>query len=138
MKQKLDMNNIPAEDMKKILKLISEHVKEKSSRIQNNIKQDRRKRFPKEIRLSRLPEYFKYTSDSFNNQKELTIQLQAEQEQLISGLGLTPDYLRQFTSQNADFMKDLMLGKQFTLENTRIFMELKIDYLTIHGDRLIT
>ena len=74
------MNNIPAEDMKKILKLISEHVKEKSSRIQNNIKQDRRKRFPKEIRLSRLPEYFKYTSDSFNNQKELTIQLQAEQE----------------------------------------------------------
>jgi len=35
-------------------------------------------------------------------------------------------------------MKDLMLGKEFTLENTRIFMELKIDYLTNHGDKLIT
>jgi hypothetical protein len=35
-------------------------------------------------------------------------------------------------------MKELMLGKQFTLEDTKFFMEMKINYLTTHGDKLIT
>lgn len=59
LKGEIDTINPSLEDIKKIFQLVAEHGKYKSFILSNRHKEERRRRFPKEIRFARFPEYFK-------------------------------------------------------------------------------
>ena len=58
----MDLQNITFEDVKKILKLLTDYIKDKTVNLSNKYKFERRKLFPKESRFTRMPEYMKLTS----------------------------------------------------------------------------
>ena len=50
------------EDIKKILTLLANHVKNKTIAINNVFKDERRKRFPHNKRMENMGEYFRFSS----------------------------------------------------------------------------
>ncbi len=62
LKKTIDLQNLTFEDVKKILKLLTDYIKEKTVVLSNKYKFERRKKFPKELRFVRMAEYMKLTS----------------------------------------------------------------------------
>lgn len=99
------MGNPSLEDIKKIFSLLAEYVKSKTIGVSGKYKAERRKRFPKEIRYSRIPEYFKETAESLVQIQNTLMKLQNEQGQIMASFGLTQASLARYAAQLGPFMQ---------------------------------
>lgn len=62
LKSTINLEDPTLEDVKKVLSLLAEYVKSKTLQISSEIKEKRRKQFPKEMRYTRTPEYLQATT----------------------------------------------------------------------------
>jgi hypothetical protein len=111
--------------VKKIFKLLTDYIKEKTFALSNVYKTERRKRFPKEYRFARMPEYFKATVENISQLQNSIMQLQHEQTQLMASFGLTQNKLAQFGPQLAPLMNELLLSQDVSVDDVRAFLALK-------------
>lgn len=118
------------------------YVKSKTLAVAGKYKEERRKRFPKEARFTRMPEYMRETADSLMQIQNMMMQLQNEQGQIMASFGLNQGTLARYAAQLGPFMQELQLQELdlnggISLENTRLYLQLKTEYLEAHGERLI-
>ncbi len=76
LKSEVNLGDLNLEDIKKIFKLMADYVKSKTLAVAGKYKEDRRKRFPKEARFSRMPEYMRETAESLMQIQNIMMQLQ--------------------------------------------------------------
>jgi hypothetical protein len=76
LKCEVNLGDLDIEDIKKIFKLMADYVKSKTLAVAGKYKEDRRKRFPKEARFSRMPEYLRETAESLMQIQNIMMQLQ--------------------------------------------------------------
>lgn len=121
----MDLQNLTFEDVKKILKLLTDYIKNKTVNLSNKYKLERRRLFPKETRFNRMPEYMKLTSENLMQLQNSVMKLQGEQTQLMASFGLTQPKLAQFAGQLGPYMQELIFSNNITLEDTREHLQLK-------------
>lgn len=78
LKKSINRNNLTLEDVKKILKFSTETAKNQMLAITTEIKHDRRKRFPKNVRNNRFADYLQACVASVNELQRGLAQLQVE------------------------------------------------------------
>jgi hypothetical protein len=131
------VNDPTLEDVKKVLSLLAEYVKNKTIQISSEIKVKRRKQFPKEMRYSRISEYLKATTEGLMKLQTVLSQMQGEQVQLMASVGLTQSKMAKYAHHLGAFMQEMIFDKTITLEDARTYVNLKTDYLEAHGETLI-
>lgn len=77
LRDEINVVNPSVEDIKKIFQLVADHGKYKSFVLSNRHKEERRKRFPKEIRFARFPEYYKLVVENLIELQNVLVGLQA-------------------------------------------------------------
>jgi hypothetical protein len=91
--------------MKKVFIMIAEYAKNKTAIITEKHKQERRKRFPKELRFARMPEYMREVSEGLMLLQNAMGQIQNEQNQIMASLGITQGVLTKYGQQLGSFMQ---------------------------------
>jgi hypothetical protein len=131
------VNDPTLEDVKKILNFFTEYIKSKTSQVSSEIKVNRRKLFPKELRYTRISEYLKTATEGFMKIQNVVFQMQGEQAQLMASVGLTQSTMAKYAQHLGAFMQEMIFDKSITLEDARTYVNLKTDYLEAHGETLI-
>ena len=70
------MSNPSLEDIKKILKLLTNYIKSKTMVLNNKFKFERRKKFPHAKRFSDMGEYFRFASEGLTVLQNSIVDLQ--------------------------------------------------------------
>ena len=66
------------------------------------------------------------------------MQLQQEQSQILNSLGLTQGKIAQFGHLLAPFMQELLMSTDINVELLREHLQIKAEYLEVHGARVVT
>lgn len=88
---------------------MADYVKSKTLTIAGRHKVERRKRFPKESRFTRMAEYMRETAESLMQIQNTMMQLQNEQGQIMGSFGLNQQNLARHAAQLGPFMQELQL-----------------------------
>jgi len=65
--------------------------------------------------------------------QQTIMQLQTEQTQLMTSLGITQAKLAPFSAQLGAFMQELVFDCDISLEDVKKSLQLKTEYLEVHG-----
>lgn len=84
-----------------------------------------------------MPEYMRLAISNLTDLQQVVMQLQNEQTNLMAVFGLSQQKLMQFGPQLAPFMQQLVFDNDISLDDTKIHLALKTEYLEVHGERLI-
>ena len=131
------MGNPSLEDIKKILRMLTNYVKAKTMSLNNKFKQDRRKRFPHQRRFSDMADYFRFASEGLTSLQTSIVELQKEQTQLMAAIGVNQASIAKYGPQLGAFMQELVFDSEIDLNEVKKSIELKTQYLTVHGERLV-
>jgi len=124
-------------DVKKVLSLLTNYVKSKTMAFNNKFKAERRKKFPHEKRYSQMAEYFRFSNEGLNNLQTTIMELQKEQTQLMSSIGISQAAIARHGAHLGAFMQELVFDTSVSLDDVKRSIALKTDYLSNHGQRLI-
>ncbi len=134
----MDLNNPSLEDIRRVFTLLTSYLKSKTVAISDKHKEERRRFFPKGTRLNRLMEYFKQSLESTMALQNSIMQLQQEQNNILTSLGLTQAKIAKYGPQLAPFMQELILNTDISLEQVRESLQIKTEFLQVHGQQLFT
>lgn len=109
LKAEINAGDPTFEDIKKIFRLITDFAKSKTLVLAAKYKADRRKRFPKEIRYTRMPEYMRETANGLMELQNVLLQLQNEQGQIMAAFGLSQQSMAKYAAQLGPFMQELQM-----------------------------
>jgi hypothetical protein len=87
--------------------LITDYIKSKTLAVSGKFKAERRKRFPKQTRFVRMPEYMRYTADSLAQIQNTMMQFQNDQAYIMNSFGLTQAGVAKHAAQLGSFMQEL-------------------------------
>lgn len=69
--------------------------------------------------------------------QQTVMELQTEQSQLMQSLGLSQATLARYAQQLGPFMQDLVFSNDISLEEVKTSINLKTEYLEVHGEKVI-
>jgi formate dehydrogenase maturation protein FdhE len=116
---------------------LADYVKNKTLGISEKFKVERRKRFPHQSRFENIGDYLKFTAEGLMKLQQTVMELQTEQSQLMQSLGLSQATLARHASSLGPFMQDLVFSNDISLEEVKMSINRKTEYLEVHGERVI-
>ena len=120
-----------------MLRLLTNYIKDKTIHLNNQFKKDRRKKFPHEKRFSHMAEYFKFSNENLLSLQSAIMELQKEQTQLMAAIGVNQTTIGKFGPQLGPFMQELVFDSDITSSEVKKSIEMKTEYLTNYGNRLV-
>lgn len=129
LKAEIDLNNPSLDDIRRVFIVLTSYLKSKTVTLSNKHKEERRRLFPKDIRLNRLSEYFRQSLESTIALQNSIMQLQQEQNNVLTSLGLTQAKIAKYGPELAPFMQELILNTDITVEQVRENIKIKTEFL---------
>lgn len=129
LKAEIDINNPSLNDIRRVFTVLTAYLKTKTVALSNKHKEERRRLFPKDIRLERLSEYFRQSLESTMALQNSIMQLQQEQNNILTSLGLTQAKITKYGPELAPFMQELILNTDITVEQVRESIKIKTEFL---------
>ena len=117
--------------------ILANHVRTQTVEVSNKFKEQRRKRFPKGTRFENMLQYFKFTSEGLLKLQRKIMDLQGEQTELISQVGISQVQLAQYANQLGAFMQELVFGNDIPLSDLKRSITIKTDYLQQNGQKIV-
>lgn len=71
------------------------------------------------------------------NLQNSIMKLQGEQTQIMASFGLNQAKLAKYANQLGPFMQELIFSSDIKLEDVKQSLQLKIEFLSVHGERVI-
>ena len=93
--------------------------------LNNKFKHDRRKRYPHAKRFSDMAGYFRFASEGLTTLQTSIVELQKEQTQLMSVIGINQATIAKFGPQLGSFMQELVFDSDISVEEVKKSISLK-------------
>lgn len=101
--------------------------------LSNKFKEERRKRFPKAKRFTNMGDYYRFSSEGLSNLQSEIMDLQKEQQKLMTMIGINQSMMAKYAAQLGPFMQELVFDTNISLDEVKKSIDLKTEYLENHG-----
>ena len=125
LKESINTSDPSFDDIKRILKVLTNYIKSKTMHLNNKFKFERRKKFPHEKRFSNMADYFRYSSEGLTTLQTAIIELQKEQTELMATIGVNQASIAKFGPQLGPFMQELVFDSDIDVEEVKKSIKMK-------------
>lgn len=84
-----------------------------------------------------MGEYYRFSNEGLMNLQNAIMALQGQQQNLMASIGINQAVIAKYAAELGPFMQELVFDSSISLEEVKKSIEIKIEYLETHGEKLI-
>lgn len=80
-----------------------------------------------------MGDYYRFSSEGLSNLQSEIMDLQKEQQKLMTMIGINQSMMAKYAAQLGPFMQELVFDTNISLDEVKKSIDLKTEYLENHG-----